>query len=195
MDADLDRWLDLLLQAGTLKTMPRTGWHQRWVARPENVAAHSWGTAMIALVLAEMIEAAPAREPSRPIDRGRLLSMAILHDLTEAELSDIPKSALSHLPPGTKQAAEAKALKAMLAGMPTGGSWSEMLAEYEQEKTLEARLVRDADRLEFLLQAWVYRRASGNELLDDVRASYAGRRLATAAAQSLLDLVLRRWNT
>ena len=194
MPADPDRWLELLLQANVLKTTPRTGWHQRRVAGPENVAAHSWGAALIALVLAQMTEAAPDDESNAPLNRGRLLSMAILHDLAEAETSDIPRSALRHLPNGAKQTAEARALAAILSGLPVCDPWSELLAEYEQETTLEARLARDADRLDFLLQAWVYRRATGNALLEEVRAAYAGRRLATPAAQALLDEVMRRWD-
>ena len=189
MTADHDRWLDLLLQANILKTTPRTGWHQRWVRLPEDVAAHSWGTAMVALVLAEMSD----RLDAEPIDRGRLLSMAILHDLAEAEISDIPQPALRDLPVEVKHAAEAQALAAMLGGLPMAADWTRLLAEYEQEASLEARLVRDADRLEFLLQAWVYRRTTGNELLEEVREAYVERRLATPAAQALLEAVLRRW--
>lgn len=185
MTADLDRWLDLLVKANTLKTTPRTGWHQRWVARPEDVAAHSWGTAMVALVLAEMSDV--------PVDRGRLLSMAILHDLAEVEVSDIPRPAMQYLPTVAKHAAESAALAALLAGLPIAPGWTMLMADYEQEASLEARLVRDADRLEFLLQAWVYRRATGNELLEEIRAAYRDKRLATPAAQALLELLLARW--
>lgn len=192
--ADIDdRWLDLLLQANTLKTTPRTGWHQRWIAHPEGVAAHCWGTAMIALVLAEMTETMGDSNSARPLDRGRLLSMAILHDLAEAELSDIPQPALRFLPAAAKRAAEARALAALLAGLPVTGTWTALLTDYEEETSMEARLVRDADRLEFLLQAWVYRRATGNESLAEVRDRYADRRLATPAAQALKERVLRRW--
>ena len=186
MRFDDDRWLDLLLQANILKTTPRTGWHQRWVARPEDVAAHSWATAMVALVLAEM--------SGEPIDRGRLLSMAILHDLAEAEVSDIPRPALQYLPVEAKHAAERAALAAMLAGLPVSSSWTALMADYEQESCLEARLVRDADRLEFLLQAWVYRRTTGNERLEEIRKAYQGKQLATPAAQGLLERMLARWS-
>ncbi len=193
MIADPERWLDLLLQANVLKTTPRTGWHQRWVALPENVAAHSWGTAFVALVLAEMTQAAPDPQAGgATIDRGRLLAMAILHDLAEAEVSDIPRTALRYLPAAAKHAAEAQALAAMLDGLPLAGAWTALRDDYEREESLEARLVRDADRLEFLLQAWVYR-TTGNLQLDDVRAAYRDRRLATPAAQTLLASILRRW--
>ncbi len=186
MTRDADRWLDLLLQANVLKTTPRTGWHQRRVPHPEDVAAHSWGTAMVALCLAELSE--------EPLDRGRLLSMAILHDLAESEVSDIPRLAVRFLPEGAKGIAESRALAGMLAGLPPAGAWTELMAAYKDEADAEARLVRDADRLEFLLQAWVYRRATGNELLESVRESYRERRFATPAAQALADRILARWD-
>ena len=43
--------LTMLLQANRLKTTPRTGWAMRGVPRPESVADHSHGTALVALVL------------------------------------------------------------------------------------------------------------------------------------------------
>jgi len=180
-----DRWLDLLLQANILKTTPRTGWHLRWVPRPEDVAAHSWGTAMVALVLAEMT--------GEPVDRGRLLSMAILHDLAESEVSDIPKLAVRFLPEGAKNAAEAQALAEMLGGLPAAEEWLALMDAYKREADAEARLVRDADRLEFLLQAWVYRRTTGNERLEEVRRAYAGKAFATGAARAIAARILARW--
>jgi len=185
MSGDCQHWLDLLVQANILKTTPRTGWHLRWVPDPEDVAAHSWGTAMVALVLAEM--------SGDRLDRGRLLAMAILHDLAEAEVSDIPRLAARFFPDGAKNDAEAWALAEMLGNLPVAGSWTALLEDFKREESAEARLVRDADRLEFLLQAWVYRRTTGNERLEQVRRDYADKRFVTAAAQDLATAILARW--
>lgn len=185
MTHDPAPWLDLLLQANILKSTPRTGWHLRWVANPEDVAAHSWGTAMVSLVLAEM--------STESIDRGRMLSMAVLHDLAETEVSDIPRPAVKFFPEGAKATAESQALAAMLNGLPAADSWTALMDEYKNEGSLEARLVRDADRLEFLLQAWVYRRAQGNERLEDICEAYRGKHFATEAASRLATLIVDRW--
>jgi len=185
MPATPDRWLDLLLTANILKTTPRTGWHLRGVPQPEGVAAHSWGTAMVALTLAEMSD--------EELDHGRLLSMAVLHDLSEAEVSDIPRLAVRYLPDGAKNEAEAQALAEMLDGLPVAHGWTAIMDDYKNEASAEARLVRDADRLEFLLQAWVYRESAGCLRLESVREVYANRRFATAAAQELAERILARW--
>lgn len=185
MPADRDRWLDLLLTANILKTTPRTGWYQRGVPAPEGVAAHSWGTAMVALTLAAMGD--------EPYDRGRILAMAVLHDLAEAEVSDIPRLANRFLPEGAKAAAEQAALAEMLADLPAADDWTALMEDYKQEASPEARLVRDADRLEFLMQAWVYRETTGNGRLDEVRRAYEGRHFRVEAAQELADAILARW--
>ncbi len=185
MPADPSRWLDLLLQSNVLKTTPRTGWHLRQVAQPEGVAAHSWGTALVALVLAEMSNV--------DLDRGRMLSMAVLHDLAESEVSDIPRMANEFLPEGAKATAETQALAAILHGLPMAPNWTALMDDYKNERGPEAQIVRDADRLEFLIQAWVYRETSGNRRLDEVRQSYKGRQFVTPAAQVLAQLVLERW--
>lgn len=185
MSTDPTRWLELLLTANILKTTPRTGWHLRGVPLPENVAAHSWGTAMVALTLAEMSD--------EPYDRGRLLSMAVLHDLAESEVSDIPRPANRFLPADAKSLAEARALAEILRGLPIAADWTALLDDYESEASPEARLVRDADRLEFLLQAWVYRETGGNRRLDEIRTAFQDRRFATPAAQALARTILDHW--
>ena len=87
MPATPTPWLDLLLQANILKTTPRTGWYLRWVPRPEDVAAHSWGTAMVALVLAQMT--------GEDLDRGRQYRPEIFYaDEAQRAAAEISKRAL-----------------------------------------------------------------------------------------------------
>ena len=94
--------IELFIHGNQLKRTPRTGWLQRGVSQPETVAAHTCGVAFIALVLSELVEA--------PIDRGRLLAMAILHDLPEGLTSDIPAPAWRRLPAGAKYGVERQAM-------------------------------------------------------------------------------------
>jgi putative hydrolase of HD superfamily len=155
---DAERILDLLLRANRLKTTPRTGWAVRGVPAPESVADHSHGTALLALLLCELVP--------EPLDRARALAMAVLHDLPECEIGDLTAGAVRHLPEGAKTTAEASALDALLAGLSVADRWRELWREYEARRTPEARLVRDADRLDLLLQALVYERATGHRGLD-----------------------------
>jgi putative hydrolase of HD superfamily len=122
------------------------------------VAEHTWGVALIALVLAEQIE--------EPVDRGRLLAIALLHDLAEAALGDLPGPARRYLPADMKTQAEAAVLQDALAGVSNAEDWSALWREYAERSSVEGRLVHDADRLEMMVQAAAYEQA-GQRGLDE----------------------------
>lgn len=154
-----DRLCELLLQAGRLKTTPRTGWVQRGVPRAESVADHSHGVAVAALLLLDQVEGA--------LDRARVLTMAVLHDLAESVTGDLSLGASRLLPPGAKAAAEAGAMDEVGAGLPFFAGWRAVWDEFEAQATPEAQLVRDADRLDLLTQALVYERTTGTRELEE----------------------------
>lgn len=171
--------LSLLLRANGLKTLPRTGWALRGVAAPESVAAHAHGTALVALALLELVD--------EPLDRARALAMAVLHDLPECVTGDWPVAAGRLLPPGAKAAAESAALASLLAGQPFAGVWRDLWREYDERRTPEARLVRDADRLDLLLQALVYERTTGHRDLGEFWEGTAGEPFAFPASAALAE--------
>ncbi|MGH2537895.1 MAG: HD domain-containing protein [Candidatus Promineifilaceae bacterium] len=168
----------LLRHGVQLKQTERSGWARRGVPRPESVAEHTFGVAFIALALAGQIE--------EPLDLGRLLALALLHDLPEALTGDIPRPVWRYLPAGSKAEAERAALAAMLDGE-AGAGWLALWQELQAAESAEARLVKDADRLDLLLQASIYAQQSGNRRLEE----FWGRRepfyypAAAAVAQAL----------
>ena len=155
-----DRLCDLLLQAGRLKTTPRTGWVQRGVPRAESVADHSHGVALAALLLLDQAE-------EGTLDRARVLTMAVLHDLAESVTGDLSLGASRLLPPGAKAAAEGAAMDEVGRGLPFFAGWRAAWDEFEAQQTPEAQLVRDADRLDLLAQALVYERTTGTRELEE----------------------------
>ena len=172
---DHDRLLDLLLEAATLKRMPRTGWGMRGVPHVESVAEHSFGTAFVALALAETITAEPGREPAGPFDLEQVLTMALLHDLAELRLTDLPVSALRLIPPHVKSQAEAAAISDLLAPLPAAGRLAALWQAFEDNSSPEGRLVRDADKLEMMVQCLRYEQA-GCSGLDEFWQAMDGRR-------------------
>lgn len=174
-----DSALALLLRANQLKLVPRTGWAMRGVADAESVSDHSFGVAFMALVLAQLIE--------QTVDVEKLLTMALIHDLPEAVLSDIPSPASRHLPPTAKAAAEGEVLQALLAGFPPGEQWKDWWREYEEGGSIEGNLVRDADRLDMLLQAYVYEQTTGNRWLEEFWAESSRDAFTCQVSQSLFD--------
>lgn len=157
-DTATARLLTMLLQAGRLKTTPRTGWHQRGVPAPESVADHSHGVALISLALLGTVDADP------PLDRARVLALAIAHDLAESVTGDLSLGASRLLPGGAKAQAEEAALDELLEGLPLRADWQALWQEFEEQETPEAKLVRDADRLDLLATALTYERAGSRDL-------------------------------
>ena len=156
---DVTAVLNTLLHGNQLKRTARTGWAQRGVPNAENVAAHSFGVVFVALVLAQVVD--------EPLDLGRLLAMAALHDLPEALTTDIPTPAWRYLPPGIKTDVERKAMQEMLDDTQFAPAFMELWEELHTAQTPEAKLVDDADKLEMFVQALVYEQQTGNVQLEE----------------------------
>ena len=171
--------LDLLLQANQLKRVPRTGWLMRGLVDTESVSDHTFGVAFIALVLAEMAEA--------PVDVAKLLTVALIHDLAESILGDVPSPALSYFPPGAKETAEAEVLDEMVDGLPRLAHWRGWWREFANGSSVESQLVRDADRLDMLIQAYVYEQTTGNRWLEEFWAGAPDIAFESEAARTVFD--------
>lgn len=125
----------LLLEALSLKNLPRTGWVLRGAPR-ESVAEHVYGTATIALLLARM-------EKLSAKDEAALLRLALLHDLHEARIGDLVPSQKARIKPD-----EAKAEREMLSGT--------LFAKEIKLLRIKGKiftLANDADRLDMLFRA------------------------------------------
>lgn len=151
---------DWACQVQVLKRIPRTGWLLRGVApgEVESVAEHTCGMSLVAMMLAELID--------EPLDRARLAIMCLVHDLAESVISDLPWPALRYLPRDSKHEAETGAIRDLLNGLPFADGWLSLWQEYKDGDSVEARVARDADRLDMLLQAAAYE-AAGRRGLEE----------------------------
>ncbi len=149
--------LTLYSQLATLKLLPRTGWLQRGVASAESVAEHTFGVVALALFVGDMIAG---------LDRGKLLAIALLHDMAEVYLSDLPASARRLLGSAGKHAAERRAVQELLAALPNQAEYLALWSEYSAGSSAEARLIKGLDRIEMLAQALLYERAGNRGLAE-----------------------------
>lgn len=179
MQSDATQILDVYREALSLKLLPRTGWLQRGVAQPESVAEHSFGVALLALLVGATVPT---------LDRGRLLAMALLHDLAEARTGDLPRSAQRLLGTDAKRAMEHAAAKGMLAGLPDAhlALWE----SYTAQNCLEARLIKGLDRIELLAQALAYERAGHRGLGEFWEGAAAGWDAEFPILAELADLLI-----
>ncbi|NBF39088.1 MAG: HD domain-containing protein [Spirochaetes bacterium] len=142
--------IEQLLSVYRLKDEIRAGWVIRSVLEPESVADHSWGTALLCLLNAG----------EAGVDADPAIRMALVHDIAEAEVGDIPRRVDEGDQPvsrAEKARREHEAI-ARLAGGPFDGA-VELWREYEAGETPVARFVRDMNLIDMCLQALYYERA------------------------------------
>lgn len=152
--------LDFLHLLEALKHLPRTGWRLRGIREGESVADHAFRMAVTAMLLADALN-----ECGYALNVERVLRLALLHEIPEALLGDIPFPALEHLSEETKVRAESSATETLLS--PLNGLGENYLAlwrEFRDGQSLESQVVRLADKLEMLLQAREYERTGARGL-------------------------------
>jgi 5'-deoxynucleotidase len=140
-----DSLLDLLLELQNLDRVARSGWALRGVAQAESVTEHSWHVLFLVWALGPEIPG---------LDVGRAVEIAVVHDLAEVRLGDLPRTASHYLPEGAKREAERAAIGELLAPLPA--RTRELYAEYEAGATPEARLVKACDKLQLMIKATAY---------------------------------------
>ena len=178
--------VELLAELMRLKAVPRMGWLLRGVRDVESVAAHSFGVAWIAMLLGDR-----ARRRGMPVDVERLLRLALLHDLTEARTGDLPSTIKSYFESAVLKAADEQAAAAMLEKLgPLGEFYLELWREYEHRASLEARIVKAADKLDLLLQAREYEKGGARglqEFWENAEVDFSG----LGVEELIADLVER----
>lgn len=139
--------LDLLLEVQTLDRIPRSGYVLRGVADPESVTEHTCHVLLLVWALGARIEG---------IDVHRAMEIALVHDLAELRIGDLPRTSSHYFPAGAKKEAEAAAMADVLA--PMAERALPLYEEYQQGTTPEARLVKACDKLQLMLKVMVYER-------------------------------------
>ncbi len=154
MAAPEDRIIDTAINLDTLSELPRTGWLLRGVRPCESIADHSLGVALVAMMLADAI-----RGEGQPVDVERVLRMAVLHDTPEARTGDVP------MPSKTREVAEAlDALETRIARELLPEDLFGYFREAEAGQSLEARIVRAADKIQMMIKVLVYENANRGDL-------------------------------
>jgi putative hydrolase of HD superfamily len=169
--------LGLTQFAAKLKAVPRTGWLDRGVhpLQVESVADHSFGVALLAWASALQRQAAGVA-----IDPERVLILAIIHDLAEAETGDATPYDAAAVPDehdptarrafletrhrrdpdrqAAKRADEDAVMRRLLDTLPdaAGSALGALWDEIRLEASSEARFVKQVDRLETFLQSRNY---------------------------------------
>ena len=154
--------LSILADLQRLKRLDRTGWVLRGLAPgAESVAAHTFGVAVAAMLLADGLRARGVE-----LNVERVLRLALLHDLAEARTGDMPRTMAKYYGAEARRAAEGAAFEDVIGGIGAEqrAEYGRLHAEYEGRASVEARLVKAADIVDLLAQALAFERAGAREL-------------------------------
>ncbi len=119
-----------------LKKSPRTG-YQFLGTGGESVADHSFRMTVVGYVLASM-------EPDA--DGNKVVLMCLFHDLPETRTGDH-----NYVNKRYTQVDEESALEDQVRGLPFGNEMKNLFREFNEARTLEAKLAKDADQIDLIL--------------------------------------------
>lgn len=152
--------LSALIELQRLKRLERTGWTLRGLPNgTESVAAHSFGVSVTAMMLADKIKAL-----GLDVDIERVLKMALLHDWAEARVGDMPRTATNYFGADVRKLAETAAFADIVDALGAEAEYKNLYQDYEERDSLESRLVKAADIIDLLFQAYALERAGAKGL-------------------------------
>jgi putative hydrolase of HD superfamily len=125
--------VNFLYEVGTSRNIIR-GHHQYLRNANDSIAAHSFRTAIIGLILAEL---------EKIENKDKVLKMALFHDLAEVRTGDA-----NFLNSFYRIEKEEKAIKDQWKNIKGGKEIISLLKEYNERKTKEAIVAKDADYLD-----------------------------------------------
>ncbi|MEM9890963.1 MAG: HD domain-containing protein [Actinomycetota bacterium] len=137
----------------SLSKLPRTGWLLAGVENAETVAIHCYETAIFAYLL--------SRQMDEEVDIGKVLLMALFHEVGETRLADLPRRAAPYIKEA-KNDAEERIAADVLDGL--ADDLPEILHEFHERKTLEARLAEAAEELQIIFAAAMYAKESNGDM-------------------------------
>jgi len=139
--------LKFLMLVGDLKHIPRTGWVRKNVGNPERIAGHMYRMGIMSMLFSD----------SDGVDRNKCIRMALIHDVAETIVGDITPH--DPVTPAEKKDMESKAIRSMAQLLTDGGAGREIVdlwEEYESGQSPEAKVVKDLDKFDMILQAFEY---------------------------------------
>jgi putative hydrolase of HD superfamily len=164
---------NFLFEVGILAKTPRSGFHFLGTGA-QTVAEHISRAVYIGFTLANLEGA----------DVGKVMKMCLFHDLGEARVSD-----LNYVHQMYVEKKERKAISDSAENLPFGKDIEDIIDEFEERKSQESIVAKDADNLEWILSL-KEESDIGNKRADDWIVS-AVKRLKTRSAQLIAKDVVK----
>ena len=172
---------DYMFELGMLKRFKRTGWWLAKVKDPEDIADHVYRSSMLSLILGK-------REGA---DADRCMKMNLVHDNQEARTLDLNKVTQRYI---DNKEGEMNAFKEQVNELPDEmkDEFISLFEEFEEQKTKESIISRDADLLECAITAKEYLEVGYKDCQDWI--DNCEKLLKTKSAKNILEEV-KKGNT
>jgi len=167
-----------LYEMGQLKRVKRSGWWIVGIDNPESVAEHSFRVAVLGYILADLEGANPMKTAI----------MCLFHDTHEARVNDLHRVGRRY---ANWEGVEKRAFFEQISRLPPSLAQEllSLFSELEDGNSLEARVARDADLLECLIQAREYQVQGYNDVLDWINNCQSA--LSTESAKRIAEECLK----
>ena len=159
MTAKKINYLDFFKTVGKSKRLLRSGPVREGIKDPESVAEHSFRTGVIAMVLADKL--------NYELDKGKLVKMALIHDIGEIVTGDVVVQrgeVLDLKLRDEKEDQERVGIKQIFNQIQEGNIYVEIFEEMIERKSLEAKVFWQFDKLEMAFTALEYEEEQGKQL-------------------------------
>lgn len=161
MEDKIRKLMKFYLLATKLKYKIRAGWDKNgWnvlAERIESIAEHVYGVCILAISIDS--------EFDMNIDIEKVIKMLVLHEIGETIIGDI--TPFDGVSVEDKNNIEHKAWKKLLDGLIKGEELYNLLMEFDQRKTSDAKFAYLCDKLEADIQSKVYEDMGYQRNLDD----------------------------
>lgn len=134
----MNRDVELLYELGMLRHLPRQ-WNRFGGVNFANLADHHFRVTWLALVIAGYEKA--------DVDIAKIMKMALVYDVGESRTNDVDYISRQYV-----ERNEVLALNDTFAGTVLEEEFKLLVEEYEERKSLESQIVKDADQLDVDLE-------------------------------------------
>ena len=171
---DWDAIIDFVYEVGILEKTPRSG---LWFlgTGEQSVAEHLFRTSLIGYILAKLTPRA---------DISRVIFLCLMHDVGEARTSD-----LNYVHQRYGRLAESQAVADLTKTLPFVKEIQEAYNEEQGRKTLEARLAKDADQIEWIATLREEGAKGNTKTKDWIKT--VEKRMSTAAGKKMTKLLVK----
>lgn len=174
----MDRDLQLMYEIGCLRYIQRA-WKQFFAPDFENLAEHHFRVTWIAMLLAKH---------EGQGDLGKILKMALVHDLAESRTGDV--NFIGRL---YTERNESAAIKDIFKDTAMEKEMVDLWHEYERYDCIEAKIVKDADNInvDMEIQEQIMRGYENVKIYKNQRKNVVLGRLYTASAKKMWKQIVK----